>query len=184
MALIANHRSLPVWLSIAAALVLLLGSSVPAAACSCVDPGAPADAFAKADAVFTGTVREVTKDEARSLRDLPYYRGLNFTVDVNRVWKGKVLPREEMTSGGGCDGLPFRVGTKYLFYAARTPTDSNYYADLGICTRTVEYDARAANDLLYLVSLSSDRQALFAVAAIATLIAVLIIRQRRQHGAA
>ena len=100
---------------LAALTGVLLALPHPASACSCVALE-PADYLRQADAVFSGTVRQVNVVQlGGALVGRVYYA----TTNVNRVYKGNVghtVVVETGESGGLC-GFPFAVGTTYLIYA-------------------------------------------------------------------
>ena len=122
-------------------------SSAPpvAEACSCVQPGTPAEHLERADAVFSGTVRDV-KQNAMG------YITKRVLFDVDATWKGiddtQVVI---LTGGGGGDcGIDFKEGKRYVVYA----NHSKMYGDEErltsiLCDRTAT-TASAGEDLEYL----------------------------------
>jgi hypothetical protein len=107
------------------AAFLALGGAVlapgPACACSCVAT-TPAQAFARADAVFVGRVVDrASKDR------FPWERtGVAvWTFEVERIYKGEVQRRQEivtMDSGASC-GLELDGSGPFVIYATH---DSSY----------------------------------------------------------
>ena len=95
------------------AAVLALGLAGDAAACSCMEPGPPAQELENADAVFSGKVVKVE----------PFTEGfqkLRVTFELDRVWKG-LAEGDRVTLTTAADsatcGYPFEKGKSYLVYA-------------------------------------------------------------------
>jgi hypothetical protein len=120
-----------------AGVLWLLGTTGQASACSCADPGSPAEALENSAAVFAGRV--VSVDHSFDPDAPPYSPGDHTTVgfDVSAVWKGVVHERMYVTTpptGGSC-GFAFVEGAEYIVYGHdRSDADGGYTA--GICSRT------------------------------------------------
>lgn len=102
-------------------------------ACSCVDPGSPAEALAQSDLVFRGTVTSIKPGDDE--------RQLAVQFDVQTVWKGAntdtiTLATQEDTAA--C-GYPFEAGVEYVVY-------SYDGTDVALCSRTAPVEL-AAEDL-------------------------------------
>jgi hypothetical protein len=145
-------------LTILVLLTSVLVWSRPAFACDCAPPEAPPTAFAKADAVFIGTVTRIT-----DLSQVPFLHELvrfvhpvlDFHHDllydevvhlkVNHSWKGVETTYVRIrTEIGGC-GEHFAPGNEYLVYAYEQ--DGILYTHM--CTRTRD-TVDAIDDLVYL----------------------------------
>jgi hypothetical protein len=106
-------------------------------ACSCVQPGPPAEASAGAAAVFAGTVSSISPAG-------PNGGSLLVTFDLSQSWKGPEGPQLTITTAdnsASC-GFEFAQGEEYLVYAL--PQDGQLYT--GLCTRTAPL-AAAGEDL-------------------------------------
>ncbi|HEX2254068.1 MAG TPA: hypothetical protein VHQ65_12430 [Thermoanaerobaculia bacterium] len=95
------------------AAVLAGGLAGDAAACSCMEPGPPAQELENADAVFTGRVVALE----------PFtegFRKVRVTFDLIDVWKG-LAEGDRVTLTTAADtatcGYPFEEGGSYLVYA-------------------------------------------------------------------
>ena len=112
-------------------------SAEEATACSC-SPVTPAQAFDRADTVFTGSVKSLRV--RRGLFGQSSVDPATAEFEVTQVWKG---PREEtmtiktVRSEVSC-GFEFRQGLEYLVYAREGKT--------GLCDRTA-LTLRASDDL-------------------------------------
>ena len=85
------------------AIVVFMLIPSPVLACSCMFV-LPERGFALAEAVFTGRVIRSSKS--------------NWTVEVNRVWKGEVESQIELFdahAGSSCSTSSFKKGRSYLF---------------------------------------------------------------------
>ncbi|MEQ4205428.1 hypothetical protein [Actinopolymorpha sp. B9G3] len=107
---------------------------VPACACSCV-PTNPAEAFARADAVFVGRV----VDRASKDRFPWESTGVEvWTFEVERIYKGEVQRRQEivtMESGASC-GLELDGSGPFVIYATHDSFDIEPQRDqyaAGLC---------------------------------------------------
>lgn len=145
-------------LTILVLLTFALVWSRPAFACDCAPPEAPPIAFAKADAVFIGTVTRITDLSqvpflhalVRSARpvlnldhDLLYDKVVH--LEVKHSWRGVETTHIRIrTEIGGC-GKHFAPGNEYLVYGYEH--DGVLYTHM--CTRT-RYAADAVDDLVYL----------------------------------
>jgi len=100
------------------------------------------------EALFSGTVLDIRSFDSRKL--------VTFRVDI--LWRttGTASATLDLETGGDC-GVPFRVGGKYLVYAARAHVRDAAYLSTGICSNTREL-ARAADDLLFLERLYAGGQ--------------------------
>ncbi len=103
-------------------------------ACSCAGPQNPEVALDQADAVFSGKVLEIKKDN-------PFggYSKPNVLIEVTKTWKGVSESQVIIVTGqgGGDCGFDFVIGQKYLVYARH----SVLYGDeenltTGMCDRT------------------------------------------------
>ncbi len=149
----------------------LLAYPTRASACSCVQPGLPAQELRESQAVFTGKVLRIV-DEYRpvfsmvdkvltTLRQPPYfwthagkYVGYRIYFGVNDSWKGVEETTVVVDTGygmGDC-GYPFVVSNDYLVYASYPYGIPNNYWVTSICSRNAELSA-AIDDLRYLKTL-------------------------------
>ncbi len=113
-----------------AALVLAIGlSAVPlsiARACSCMDPGGPAQIIEAAELAFIGTVVN-----AEEVGDGPFGPGapmVRYAFDVERASapiSSDVVHVEALDDGGGAScGFTFGVGERWFVSAAAAPGDA------------------------------------------------------------
>ena len=92
-------------------------------ACSCADSGSPAEALARADAVFAGEVVSVRVGRS-SMLTYSSADPVSVTFNVSRVWKG---PRSDtitirtVRSEASC-GYEFEKGRKYIVYVRNGET--------------------------------------------------------------
>jgi hypothetical protein len=101
----------------AAAVGMPVLVAAPAAACSCA-VSTPAEQFARADAVFAGTVTGRREPAGGSSAAPAVY-----SVDVSRVYKGRVAASQEVVtsvSGASC-GLELPPAGPALFFASAAP---------------------------------------------------------------
>ncbi len=131
----------------------LLGAPPDAAACSCMTPGPPCEAFWQADAVFVGRVLATAEEGFKPWKPgdpSPIGLGVRVTLAISERFLGDVgeQPSIEITTGrgGGDCGYRFEVGRDYVVYAHRT--DGRARLSTGICTRTRPVD-QATEDLAY-----------------------------------
>jgi hypothetical protein len=117
-------------------------------------PGAPAEAFAQADAVLMGEVTAIADRNPLPFSswlqrwfNVPVAYGREVNVAVANAWKGLSTTTATLFTGyGDADcGYTFVVGTTYVIYAHETADG----LETNICTRTAEVSG-AADDLLYL----------------------------------
>ncbi|MCM3757548.1 hypothetical protein M3197_08600 [Sporosarcina aquimarina] len=123
--------------------VFLLVWSMPlereARACSCKELPSVSEAKEQSDAVFLGTITEIT--------DVGIQR--EATIDVREAWKGVDTKTIKIYTGfndGDC-GLPIVSGESYLFYGTdRSEGRDDGFLTSDICTRTTA-EANAKEDL-------------------------------------
>jgi hypothetical protein len=130
--------------------VLVAGSivivSTGVMACICATRPPPEEAFAKADAVFLGTVAEMgplSREVPIGTQSRMLLKPVLFRVI--ETWKGaNVRSRVVYTGDGRGDcGYPFLLGSNYLIYAQ---VMSSNVLVTDICTRTCD-ESRATADL-------------------------------------
>jgi Carboxypeptidase regulatory-like domain len=109
---------------------LLLIAHQSANACSCGPRGSVLDSFDGSDEVVVSRVMSVEK--AENTENRPYVDGVkSATMVVEKVFKGKLKPRDEIVfgQGGGADCIwtfnENSVGHQYLFYLDRPETLAN-----------------------------------------------------------
>ena len=92
-------------------------------ACSCGDPGTPAEALAISELVFRGTVSSIGSPDEEGWLDVEF--------DVVTVWKGTDAPTKTLTThqDSATCGYPFEAGVEYVVY-------SHNSSNVGICGRT------------------------------------------------
>lgn len=118
-------------LSLAGAVCLLLAVVRASTLASCVMPAPIAEALAKADIVFVGTVTATAE------------HNLWATVAVEEVWKGPDLPADFQIRGGQGGNAAssvdreFTPGTKYLFVPVAI---ENGFASDNSCSPTRPWD--------------------------------------------
>ena len=110
-------------------------ANLPAQACSCAPPPLPKKALEGSAAVFSGKVTEVKiVDQQKQV-----------TIEVDRVWKGKVGAIVVVTTAVHSATCGFNFTTKgdatYLIYAYETKAG----LATNICTRTTTLAAGAAD---------------------------------------
>ncbi len=126
------------WLLVCLLGVASFALTSEANACSCMRL-TPAEGLSSSQAVFTGEVLSVEKNEATK------FGGLEATLRVEDVWKGDVGAEVEVhtaASSAAC-GYNFVVGTKYLVYAYTDETDP---MRVSLCSRTAPVE-NAKEDL-------------------------------------
>jgi hypothetical protein len=145
---------------LAAVLILTLAWPRPAAACSCVPPEPPPQAFTGAHAVFSGTVTQINPggsllaqwyDTVRQWLGLPITAGAqSVVVQVTQSWKGvQSTPIRVQTDGSSAMcGFPFTVGQQYVIYSY----SGGGPLSASSCSRTAEL-SHATADLAYLQTL-------------------------------
>jgi len=140
--------------ALAAAVCALLCLAAPGYADECNPPLAPADAFADADAVFVGTVIDITQHHfsvPRLLRgDWVHYAfpdaDTSFSFQVEKSWKGVRTTTARIWLLNAGSGLNFSPGNRYLVYAYR---GRNNYLYTHICLYSKDV-RRATDELAYL----------------------------------
>jgi hypothetical protein len=114
-------RVLLVWtLGVLAVGLFVLGRAAPAAACSCA-ARSDEEAFASADAVFTGTLVEIRTPAGEQWSSADPER---FVFDVDEVLKGEVFARQSVVTareGASC-GLEIGGPGPFVVFA-RTASD-------------------------------------------------------------
>ena len=102
----------------------------------------PSEGLSSSQAVFTGEVTDVAKNEATR------FGGLEVTLRVKRVWKGALTEEIKVhTAGSGAAcGYPFAKGTTYLVYAVHDTADP---MRVSLCSRTTPVE-NAKEDLRFL----------------------------------
>lgn len=127
-------------LVLSALLSLCLAMPQTAFACSCVQPGTPAQELANSDAVFAGEVLNIqTPLIVRSSADLT-----RVIFNVAQVWKGSVtrtLAVWTSSSEASC-GFSFMVRQQYIVYARNL----NSQLTASLCSRTAPLGS-ASQDL-------------------------------------
>lgn len=132
---------------IAVCISLVAPFALKAAACSCVPPASTltvkqqvVKAMKNSGAVFSAKIVAV-KDDARGGQQITY------TIEVNRVWKGKVSKTTTISTGSNSAmcGFNFAEGGTYLIYAGGTSKDGFHTTH---CTRTARLEE--SEDVKYL----------------------------------
>jgi len=114
---------------------LIFAIQQTAFACSCVPPPPPVEALEQSDAVFSGKVLKVERDESGF--------GKIVTLRMLRSWKGiqaRTVRISTADNSAAC-GYGFEVGRKYLVYA-----HGEEELHTNICTRTRRLE-NAGDDL-------------------------------------
>lgn len=135
-----------------AAALFLAGPS--ARACSCQLPPPPAEAYEKAQAVFTGTVTRLGQDDTLYEEQTAYpgqrkyilkENQLTAWVNVTKAWKGVSVAAVKVNTAenDAVCGYPFVAGKDYIFYAA---IDAHGEFHVSLCSRTAPLEA-AGEDL-------------------------------------
>lgn len=137
---------------------LMLLSCKAAYACTCIRPE-HRDEFRQSDAVLVAKVIEVKEDPSYSPAKLGISPTIQKMVDstkryivklrVDKNFKGvatKEILLYAFTSDGGCSGITFTQGEKYLIYADREDGVLSYGS---ICSRTAKLD-RTSDEYLEL----------------------------------
>lgn len=152
-------------------IVVSLAYPTTARACSCLEPGLPAQEFRESNAVFTGRVLGIVDEYVpvfstldrilTALGKQPYfwvragkYVGYRIHFRVHNSWKGVEMSTIVVDTGygmGDC-GYPFAVSNDYLVYASYPSGIPDDYWVTSICSRNAEISA-ASTDLMYLNSL-------------------------------
>lgn len=135
-----------------AAGILLLPCVVPnVSACQCRERQPPCAQYQEADAVFVGSVTNVSPLDA-SRRDAAGAGHETISFGVERAFRGVEGGRVELVNRGTSCDYEFTAGKKYLVYAYRNAATgmlSTYY-----CSRTGEI-SKAEADLSYLSKLGA-----------------------------
>jgi LPXTG-motif cell wall-anchored protein len=103
-------------------------------ACSCIQPGPPAEALTNASAVFSGQVQTISA----------VGNSLQVTFTVKSVWKGTeqaTIVVNTPTSSASC-GVEFVQGQEYLVYA----DEAEGQLQTNLCSRTAQL-AAAGEDI-------------------------------------
>lgn len=128
--------------TIVAALSFLCLGFERAQACTCAPSYSPSYAFENAQAVFVGTVSEITKPEYDE-KNPKSYRRPKVIFKVQEAFKGVTEKEFTLIQGGGADCIyNFKENESYLVYARSGET--GFYAFL--CSRTAVLK-NAAQDL-------------------------------------
>jgi len=139
--------------TLAACCLATLLAAEEAAACSCLEPGPPAEALQQADAVFAGRVVAVERADQEVAGH--HLQRRKVTLDVATVWKGcgDGEPLAEARRvvlwtglGGGDCGYDFEPDASYLVYAYAAGDGEERFLTTGICSRTRRVEA-AGDDL-------------------------------------
>jgi hypothetical protein len=110
-------------LGVAAFLLLNTGKAY---ACSCSLP-TPAQAFAKADAVFSGTISQA--------------REAKWKIAVHRVWKGAVeeeITLRDLSAGTSC-AANFKLGKRYIVFARLDASQRKTTYNPDVCSWTIPF---------------------------------------------
>ncbi len=107
-------------------------------ACSCADPGTPAEALAQSELVFRGTVTWIDREDDE--------RWVAVQFNVETVWKGSGAEAITLTTPAdtAACGYPFEEGVEYVVYSWNGD-------DVGRCSRTAPV-AFAGEDFAVLAS--------------------------------
>ena len=129
--------------------IIMVLSCSAAYACTCTQPGHRAE-FRQSDAVFVGKVIEVKEDPSYVPPKLKVSPVIQKMVDstkryvvrlqIEKNFKGVTAKEVSMyafTSDGGCSGMMFMQGEKYLIYADRKDGWLSYGS---VCSRTSMLD--------------------------------------------
>jgi len=143
-------------LSIGSLALTLLSFSDTAFACTCRQPHLPCEAYGQAEAIFIGTVKELSWiEEEEKIDDLIIKRQrLVFRFSVDQAFRGvngAQVPIITGLGGGDC-GYSFKIGEQYLVYASRDYRKKEMFST-SICTRTRPV-RNADEDLEYIRGLS------------------------------
>ncbi len=106
--------------SVATVVFMLIASPVLACTCAAV---LPHEAFDQAEAVFTGKVIRASKS--------------NWTVEVDRVWKGEIESQIELFdahAGSSCSTQGYKKGRSYLFLVTIEKKDGKVRYSPQVCT--------------------------------------------------
>ncbi|MEW5840013.1 MAG: hypothetical protein AB1753_03330 [Thermoproteota archaeon] len=107
----------------------LLPTAGRAYACSCIEPGPPAQALAESDRVFVGKVLSVESAN----------NGRTVTFEAERAWKGidsRAVTLNTASSSASC-GYDFEEGKEYLVYAQK--------GEVSLCSRTAPAELATAD---------------------------------------
>lgn len=132
---------------LAATILTCLGAQATYA-CQCEQRQAPCAQYWSADAVFAGKVVLIRELENRVSKEIQF--------NVQQAFRGVDSDALQLVDyGSSCDYV-FEEGKEYLVYAYRN-TSSPTVLYTHYCTRTTEL-SKAANDLAYIKSLSTEKQ--------------------------
>lgn len=134
-------------------LLSVLFCGTPADACSCMESGPPCQGYFQVDAVFAGTVREITDLERTA--DPLRFNARRVALTVDRAFRGVEGTSVAVFTGlgGGDCGYSFKNGERYLVYAYRAQDGR---LTTGICSRTRPL-AQAVDDLQFIESLATAK---------------------------
>jgi hypothetical protein len=132
--------------------VLLLSDTT--FACDCWGRSLPCEAYWRVDAVFIGTVKEVSRIELEedSGGSKSKYEHLVYQFTVNQSFRGVTTPEIGVIVGMTSCGIGFEVGQQYLVYAYRHDIKKEMLST-NKCSRTRPINS-AAEDLEYIHGLS------------------------------
>jgi hypothetical protein len=143
-------------LSMGSFVMTLLSFSDTAFACSCMQTPPPCEAYWRAEAVFIGTVKEVSQIELEEEvgGSILKYRNPLFHFSVDQTYRGVNGSQVAIMTGqgGGDCGFGFKIGEQYLVYAYRDHRKKEMLST-SICTRTRPIRG-ADEDLEYIRGLS------------------------------
>lgn len=139
-------------------MVVLLASAFrpsPASACTCVVGAETCPMVAEAEGVFEATVVSIERRGRPSPHpNVMFQQRLVHLADV-RAWRGRSADVVLTGGGGGDCGYDFKVGTRYVIVAYRSPEDG--LLSTSICTMTRPL-VQASGVRAYIDSLSAPSQ--------------------------
>ncbi len=134
------HRTQKVLASLALAGFVVAGAFSPsvASACSCMIPLPPMEALGQSDAVFVGTVIDITSGQR--------VYGNTVTLEADISWKGNVGKTVKIVTAqdSAACGVYFQVGKTYVVYAHQNTEDGSLGANS--CSRTHEITGSMESD--------------------------------------
>jgi protocatechuate 3,4-dioxygenase beta subunit len=131
----------------AGVIVFLAAFTSDVTACSCGSGGPPCQNYFEVDAVFIGTVQDISQAEGQTEKGDTYPRRL-VRFSIGRAFKGVQGTSVDVFTGqgGGDCGFDFKTRGQYLVYARRTRDGS---LGASICSRTRPV-TKADEDLRFL----------------------------------
>ena len=95
--------------------------------------------------IFSALITDVLEDKSYVAEKNNPGKRFFVTLKVESIFKGNVaseftIYRYDMERKFSCEGINFSKGIRYLIYASNSKSESEYYLDTGVCSRTQVLD--------------------------------------------